>query len=291
MFTSFFKNIIAITFLFAFAACNNNDKDDALFKSTCESLTASNNQIRHDVLNIFSTMHQRLDLPESVEKAKYYMPLMESINNHSKKIIDEIDSFKFHVNDKSKASLLYQHLKDYRLKMLTLDTLLNQEVQEKYIVVSNDFDSLKQTEKEFWDIFFDGVSKSKSNLILTTFQNNIWNIELNMLHYYLVKSEINFCGYFDSYTFIISQNRTHVKPKENIEIVAGMGAFTKQFNPKVYSSNKLFENSPDGSFNFSFTASQKFGKHIIPVKIDYVDRNGKNQTTIKDVVYYVDSCK
>ena len=62
-------------------------------------------------------------------------------------------------------------------------------------------------------------------------------------------------------------------PGDEIEITAGVGAFSTAAKPKIYVAGQLQNLSADGTADFKTTASGA-GDHTVDVKIDFIKPDG-----------------
>jgi hypothetical protein len=92
---------------------------------------------------------------------------------------------------------------------------------------------------------------------------------------------------YDIYPGFAAINSRYFKAGEEAEIIAGTGSFNKYVWPTIVIDNRDVPLDADGAAHYKFKASDKVGKHIIPVKIYYIDREGKRQTITKNIEYTV----
>jgi hypothetical protein len=92
---------------------------------------------------------------------------------------------------------------------------------------------------------------------------------------------------FDTYSAIIAQSSSQVAPGEQIEIIAGVGAFSRRAKPVITIDRKIVPLSDDGAAHYILTAPGKAGKYSTPANISYTDQDGKVQWIQKDIQFHV----
>ncbi|MEI9810185.1 MAG: hypothetical protein WDO16_21235 [Bacteroidota bacterium] len=93
--------------------------------------------------------------------------------------------------------------------------------------------------------------------------------------------------FYDVYSTIIGQSSNIVRSGEQIEITAGVGAFSRIASLKITIAGKEVTAGDEGIALYKFKSSSKPGTHFIPVKLSYTDQDGKEQTIEKNVEYTV----
>jgi hypothetical protein len=122
--------------------------------------------------------------------------------------------------------------------------------------------------------------------MLSKFQNNIRVIETRMLTFCHSKIPDTWDG-FDTYNAFVAASSNYVKAKQEIEIYAAVGAFSRAAMPEIIIADKSVPLEADGVAHYKFKAPEKTGKHIVHVKISFTDVGGRRQTVFKDIEYTV----
>jgi len=91
---------------------------------------------------------------------------------------------------------------------------------------------------------------------------------------------------FDTYAAIIGQSSSYVMPGQEVEITAGVGAFSTGAKPEITINGSRAALEADGAARAKFTAGG-VGQHSVPVTIVYLDQDGKRQTITKNIDYTV----
>jgi gliding motility-associated protein GldM len=94
---------------------------------------------------------------------------------------------------------------------------------------------------------------------------------------------------FDSYAAIVGQNSNYLMPGQELEIKAGVGAFSKAAKPKIFIGGTGVEIGEEGFALYKTTAGG-VGNRTIPVKIVYFNQTtGKEEVKEVNVEYTVGS--
>jgi gliding motility-associated protein GldM len=91
---------------------------------------------------------------------------------------------------------------------------------------------------------------------------------------------------FDTYTAIVGQSSNYVMPGQDIEITAGVGAFSKAALPQIVIGGSNVNIGEDGTAKTKLPGGSN-GDHSIPVRITYTDQDGKQQVINQEVKYTV----
>lgn len=129
-----------------------------------------------------------------------------------------------------------------------------------------------------WEIaYFNMVPTVAGLTILSKFQNDIKTAENKVVTYCHTKvGEVKVI--FDTYTAIVGQNSNYLMPGQEIEIKAGVGAFSKSAAPTISIGGSSVAIGEEGYALYKGQAGG-VGSHTIPVRISFF-----NQTTGKDDV-------
>ena len=92
---------------------------------------------------------------------------------------------------------------------------------------------------------------------------------------------------FDRFDLLVSINTQVAAPGDNIELTAGVGAFSVSAGPKITIAGKGIPINEDGVAIYSMRASKQPGRHSIPVTIQFTQPDGKKATVMKNVHYRV----
>jgi gliding motility-associated protein GldM len=120
--------------------------------------------------------------------------------------------------------------------------------------------------------------------ILSKFQNDVKNSESQLVDY--IHSQIGTVKVvYNKFAAIAQANRTYAMPGDDIEITAGIGAFSDAAQPNITINGQKMSLT-DGKALFKTTASGA-GEHSIAVNIEYVTPDGKKEVKNEIVKYTV----
>jgi len=135
-------------------------------------------------------------------------------------------------------------------------------------------------------IDFEHISTTATLGFLNELQNNIRIFEYKI--FIFCNQQVGNGGgdWFTNFEPLIGQSSTILKVGEQLEVSAGVGAFTPYSNPKIFINNKqCFIN--DSGFVRYVTTTLKEGNHSIPIKIEYTDIRGNTMIVDKKINYTV----
>jgi gliding motility-associated protein GldM len=119
--------------------------------------------------------------------------------------------------------------------------------------------------------------------ILSKFQSDIKNSEsrvIDELHKRIGEVKI----VFDKFDALVAPSATYLMPGDDLEIKAGIGAFSAAAQPKVYINGALQPLTADGTALWKTKVSSSSNVHV---KIDYAKPDGSVATVERDVKYTV----
>ena len=149
---------------------------------------------------------------------------------------------------------LFNKLTKYKDDLLQIDPLITDEFRNSIIVFTRSFDSVEINQNDLFYSFFDGTSAISSHSIPAP---------------------------------VVVQSSTIVQSDEPIEITAGVASFENYFKPKVFIYGKLLPLGSNGVTHYVIKAASKPGKYYVPVKINYMDQDGRQVTVQKEIEYTV----
>ncbi|MHA4808389.1 type IX secretion system motor protein PorM/GldM [Flavitalea flava] len=119
--------------------------------------------------------------------------------------------------------------------------------------------------------------------ILSKFQSDIKNSESHVIDY-LHKRIGEVKVVFDKFEPLVSPSATYLMPGDELDVTAGIGAFSAAAQPKIYMNGSLQPLGPDGTADWKTKVSSS-GQ--VAVKIEYVKPDGSTGTIEKVVKYTV----
>lgn len=283
------------------------------FKTVDNSLTSTNRTINQSTETILASLLEKTTDPSSAARATVWLPKAQQAQALSKDMYDYIDvlkkrilkeadfdpakngdsSFKMENLDIATRIMLTEKegvklkakLEDYKAKLLAIDPLIAQEFQHT-LQVNTAMPAVQSKSNNTWELaYFHMVPAVAATTILTKFQNDVKTSENKVVafaHEQVGKVAVR----FDTYTAIVGQSSNYVMPGQEIEIMAGVGAFSKAAQPQISINGQNASLGEDGAARIKIPGGT-IGKHSIPVNIRYVDQEGKTQTITKNVEYTV----
>ena len=181
---------------------------------------------------------------------------------------------------------LQEKMRAYREAMLSLVIPAKRAEFEKGMQVDVSMPKgLEGGNKTWEDAYFHMVPTVAALTILRKFENDVKTTEnriVNHLHEQVGKVEI----IFDSFEAIVGQNSKYLMPGQELEINAGLGAFSKTKVPTITIGGSNVPTNEKGMAVYK-TAAGAIGQHTIPVTVAFVDQDNKPQTRTFNVEYTV----
>ncbi len=218
---------------------------------------------------------------------------------------DDLDAATRLFAEKGEGKNLYIKLQDYKKQVLAVlnpdEFKDNPTLQKDIKAKREEFErtlplDLKIPEKAHADktgddakdwtfSYFHMTPTIASLTILSKFQNDVKNSEGQLVDY--IHSQVGKVKLvFDQFQAIAQASRTYAMPGEEIEITAGVGAFSAAAKPKIYVGGQLQNLTPEGTASFKTTASGA-GDHTVDVKIEFIKPDGTPAVVNKPVKYTV----
>jgi gliding motility-associated protein GldM len=304
--------------LTAILALNVSNEVINAFKVVNNSLITSNDNITASNNTLYKSLEEKLNKPESAERAKIWEPKAMKAKQYSAEMMTYLDSLKaalYKAADlKMKAPLegsndsvqdyraenldastrlfetngkgpeLKERLDKYKEDMLGIDPAIKAEFKNIFPVNTTPPPSQEGKQKDFTQTFFHMTPTVAALTILSKFQNNIKNAE-NM--------EVTFCHnqigavdvHMDQVGVLVGQNSNYLMPGQQLQITAGVGAYSSAAAPKI-SINGSGVNVANGQGTYT-TAVSGAGEHTVNVNVSFTDENKHLVTKSVPVKYTV----
>lgn len=305
---SFMVRLNILSVILVFASCAGKKDNNIIFlQEVNKSLEQSNHAIRlstesyyHLLENKSTDMTTARQAREWLPKAKTIRNLSDSmakhINNLEKSLVNEAGFDPFintseppgnatvaHVfYEHKEGQLLHEKLALYKRNILGIDHSINNSLSDRLQITGSD--QVSSTDA-FIKKYFNG-SLAEAIVMLNKIENEIRITEEMITRFFNEKVGV-MIERFDIYSTIIGQNTTIAKPGDQIEINAGIGAYSRASRPSVFIDGKLIAMNEEGFAVSSFKAPMKSGINRVPVKILYTDQNGIERIVEKIVEYTV----
>ena len=301
--------------LTALLALNVSSEILNAFKVVDKSLTTSNTNLSSANETLYKSLEAKVADPVTAEKAKIWNGHAEAAKKLSADLNSFIDGIKTQLKKEADAKMvdvdgkqveqfkeddleaatrlfgngpggknlgpqLEQKLKDYKAAMLAIDPEINTQFATTLAVDGKPATGQDGKEKSFTDAYFHMTPTVAGLTLLSKFQNNVKNSENQVVTFCHSKvGEVKVK--FDKTGVLIGQSANYVMPGQEIEVTAGIGAYSSAAAPQI-SINGSGVPVVDGQGKYKFQASGG-GAHTVPVTIRYKDQDGNEKTETKKI--------
>jgi gliding motility-associated protein GldM len=298
--------------LTALLALNVSSEILNAFKTVNNSLQTTNATIDKSTERIMASLKEKMEEPATAEKAKIWYPKAAMVQNAAKTIYSYIQKLKDDILikaggdpnndekhykednldiatrmmvDKGGGQELLHQLSDFKKSILGVDPAVDSAFATNLPIDLTIPKTQNKSNKTWEAVYFHMVPTVAALTILSKFQNDVKTSENRVIAFCHNKvGEV--VVRFDTYAAIVGQNSTYLMPGQELEITAGVGAFSKAATPVITIGGQTVNIGSEG------TALQKIagggiGNHSVPVKITYTDQDGHAQVIEKLVEYTV----
>lgn len=297
--------------LTAILALNVSAEILTAFKTVDASLKNSNVNLTTANSTLYKSLEEKMSDPKTAEQAKIWQPKAEQAH----KLADEMDSYinslkqelkvaaglrmkegkedfkednldastrTFETGGKGKE--LEEKLKAFKEALLNIDPEIRTQFATTLPIDLEPPVGVEGHKKDFTSAYFHMTPTVAALTMLSKFQNNVKNAEnqvASFCHSKIGEVKVR----FDKFGVLVGQSSNYVMPGQEIEITAGVGAYSSAAAPQI-SINGSGVQTIDGKGTYKLTASGT-GPHKVPVTIRYKDQNGIDQTSTSEVEYTV----
>ena len=186
----------------------------------------------------------------------------------------------------NKGVELQNKLNQYRNAMLNIDPSIKAEFDKSLAVdVAGPVIGEDKTKKEFTEAYFHMTPTVAGLTLLSKFQNNVKNAENQVVTY--CHNQVGAVKVvYDQFAALVGQSSNYVMPGDEIEITAGVGAYSAAAKPTISINGSGATLGPDGRASYKFKPSDG-GAHSVPVKVTYTKPDGTTESKDFDVKYTV----
>ncbi|HRG82512.1 MAG TPA: gliding motility protein GldM [Chitinophagaceae bacterium] len=300
--------------LTALLALNVSSEILNAFKTVNRSLENTNTTVNASTQQILKSLDQKRTEPQTMERATKWFPKAQQAADISKKLFDYIEGLKGRIitlaggapgtdkafkednldivtkmmvkeqEGKKLKSMLEQYSKDIKAIDPELDSAFK---NETFVDFTNPPGRDGKTKE--WDYaYFHMVPTVAGLTILSKFQNDIKTAE-NKIVAECHKKVGEVKVIFDSYSAIVGQSSKYLMPGQELEITAGVGAYSKTAAPSISINGSGVSLGPDGFASYK-TQAGGVGNHSIPVRIAYFNQvTGQQESKEVNIEYTVGS--
>jgi hypothetical protein len=275
---------LSIYFILVLTACKGQPSanEEALRRINIYS-SASIKFIDREIENAIDMQQWRLENPISAYKAGLWQPKFISIQKHCDEMVMELKTFRKTAN--LSGELMNERINEFKAKLLEVDGLINKEFN-KEISYFPEVDSAQAASDRFLKYEIESASPLATEAYVNALMERVKILEHTLLRFCLEQT-VTDSFHFDSFSAIIGQSSSRVAAGERIEIIAGVGAFSRRARPVITIGQKDVPLSNDAAAHYYFNAPRKKGKYIVSAKITFYDEMNKVQTIEKDIEYRV----
>ncbi|HMU46674.1 MAG TPA: gliding motility protein GldM [Chitinophagaceae bacterium] len=289
--------------LTALLALNVSSEILNAFKTVRRSLENTNVTVTQSTATILKSLEDKTTDPQTKDRAVVWFPKAQEVTKISQGLYDKIEALKNKIitlaggkpGDPSvsfkednldivtklmvkdgEGKKLKALLEDYSKQIKGIDPEFDSAFAKPFVDVSNPPGNDGKTKD--WDVaYFHMVPTVAGLTILSKFQNDIKTAENKVVAYCHQKvGEVKVI--FDSYAAIVGQNSNYLMPGQEIEIRAGIGAFSKAAQPTINIGGSTVAIGEEGFATYK-TQAGGVGSHSVPVRISFF-----NQTTGKEEI-------
>ena len=292
-----FRKLISPFLVLIFTSCSYRPNTDAeIIKALNESVENSNRNLSVFTNEIMWALQEKQRDPTTSERANYWYPRAQKIQQISKEAIDYIEKIKIDFDRKSRDAnnvfkiddlALYEMLISYRKQVLQVDFNIGKAFERSISLFTQTLDSSSHHQKNLFQRFFDDVPIFNAKAMLTKLQNNITVNEQKIVEFcHEQTGKVTFGPCVVDWP-IVAVSSTFVQPGEKIEIIAGIGSFYSNIEPEIFIYGKQVTLIDNSLATYKLKAETKPGKYHVPVKINYKNQDGNEVTVEKEITYTV----
>lgn len=201
---------------------------------------------------------------------------------------DELEATTRIMTEGPRGKELLQKLIAFKANMLTVVPEKKSEFEKELPIDLSIPPSKNEASKNSWELaYFRMVPTVASLTILSKFENDVKNSESLIVDYcHRQVGEVQYV--YDQFQAIASANSQYFMPGQEIQITAGVGAFSKASTPRVSVDGASVAIGPDGTALYKSTVGGT-GSYKKMVSITFKTPAGRDSTVTREVAYTVGS--
>ena len=287
------------------------------FKTVERSLTTTNSTINESTETIMASFEEKKADPASRAKAEAWQPKAALAVQYTKELDAYIEGLKSEILkgagfdpkakqgdssfkednqdvatrimvEQGKGKELRAKLEDYKKRMTAIDDSLGKEIANRLKQIDLSMPPTKNAANKNWeDVYFRMVPTVAATTMLAKFQNDLKTSEnrvVSLFHEQVGAVKVR----FNKFAAIVGQSSNYLMPGQELEIKAGIGAFSTEAAPKISIAGAAQSINAEGMAIYKTQASGS-GERTVPVVINYVDQDGNPQTVTQSIKYTVGS--
>lgn len=299
--------------LTALLALNVSSEILNAFKTVNKSLENTNTTVNKSTETLMKSLDEKRRDPATTLRANIWYPKADNAVKITKGVYDYIQSLKDRILtesggnpkdptkkykednldiptrimiEKGEGPKLKALLEKYRKELLAIDPSIDSAFKVSLPINLDKPESRSRAGKTWEGAYFHMVPTVAALTILSKFQMDVKTSENRVVQFCHNKvGEVNVV--FDSYGAVIGQSSNYLMPGQQIDITAGVGAFSKKAQPTIVIGGSPIQIGEDGAAHTTL-AGGGIGQHSIPISITFMNQEtGKMQTINKTVDYTV----
>jgi gliding motility-associated protein GldM len=298
--------------LTALLALNVSSEILNAFKTVNNSLEKTNSAVNNSTADVFKSLTDKMNEDATRAKAQIWHPRAKQVMDFANTAYNFIQGLKEEIitaadgdpKDLSKSykednldiatrllitqkkgKELYKILDEFKRNVLGVNDIIKTQF-EKSLQVNLDKPPSKTGSNKNWEeTYFHMVPTVAALTILSKFQNDIKTSEnkvVTFCHEQVGKVELR----YDKFEAIVGQNSKYLMPGQEIEITAGLGAFSSVKIPQV-SFGGSGPSKVENGISFYSGPAGGIGPHTINVTVSFTDQDGQPQQKTFPVEYVV----
>src|SRR5436190_13437630 len=302
--------------LTALLALNVSSEILNAFKTVNKSLETTNAVVNKSTEDIMKSLKDKTSDPTSKAKAEIWYPKAERAQVLSTTIFKYVQGLKDQILkeaggdpanpeqkfkednldvatrimvEKGEGQKLLTALTNYKKDILAIDKSVDSAFATTLPINLDKPTGRNRAAKTWEGAYFHMVPTVAALTILSKFQNDIKTSENRIVQFCHTKvGEVVIR--FDAYAALISQSSQYLMPGQDLEIKAGVGAFSTAAQPTVTIGGqvaKILTDGDDKGAAFVKIPGGAVGRHSIPIRITYKDQDGNPKVVEKTVEYKV----
>jgi len=300
--------------LTALLALNVSSEILNAFKTVNRSLENTNTTVDKSTSTIMKSLVDKLADPTTAAKAQIWYPKAQQVQGLSKPVFDYIQKLKDRILtesggdpkdptkrfkednldiatrimiEKGEGKNLLKMLGDYKNNLLTkVDPSIGEEFKTSLPINLDKPVSRTRAGKTWEGAYFHMVPTVAALTILSKFQMDVKTSENRVVQFCHNKvGEVKVP--YDTYAAFAQTNSSYVMPGDEMEITAGVGAFSRAALPVITIDGQNVGIEADGAAHRKLNAATTLGKHLVNVTVKFKDLDGKDQVITKPIEYTV----
>ena len=286
--------------LTALLALNVSSEILNAFKTVNKSLETTNVIVDKSTVAIMASLQQKTTEEETKIKALIWYPKAQQVQTMSKTVFTYIQGLKDRILteaggdpkkpeqkfkednldvatrvmiEKGEGPKLLAALGKFKKEILAIDPAIDSAFATSLPINLDKPASRTKAGKTWEGAYFHMVPTVAALTILSKFQMDVKTSENRVVQFCHNKvGEVAIR--FDTYAAIVGQNSNYLMPGQELEITAGVGAFSKAATPTITIGGQPYQIGAEGTATAKLSGGG-VGPHTVPVKITYKDQDGK----------------